>query len=86
MPSHIEGAKYFKQGQFQGRLKQLNLEQIPGCVSESKLKKTVVKTFLDNVYSVMITLHLSIYLSINLSIFGSLSSIFGKLSGEVSIL
>ena len=24
---HIEGTKYFKKGQFQGRLRQLNLEQ-----------------------------------------------------------
>ena len=27
---HIEGAKFFKKGQFQGCLKQLNLEQNPG--------------------------------------------------------
>ena len=27
---HIEGAKFFKKRQFQGRLKQLNLEQNPG--------------------------------------------------------
>ena len=27
---HLEGAKLFKKGQFQGRLKQLNLKQNPG--------------------------------------------------------
>ena len=27
---HIDGAKCLKKGQFQGRLKQLNLEQNPG--------------------------------------------------------